>query len=581
MLPKSLLALAALAVGPVQALWPAPREASLGNKYLLIDQTVEVTYNGEPLSYAVGYTHPRGTKFNSKDIVQGGLERAFSAIFQTGLVPWMLRDRNSNFDPPSNATHGRITSLVITQTEEDDENTFKPVAGTVDESYTLSVSIEGEAALEAASSTGILRGLETFQQLFFKHTNGQSYYTPHAPVEIHDYPDFPHRGLLLDVGRHWFPLEDVKRTIDGLAMNKMNVLHFHVTETQSWPLEIPALPRLTETGAYAKGLTYSPEDIAELYEYGVHRGVQVIMEIDMPGHVGVEEAYPGLTVAFAEQPYQWYCAQPPCGAFKMNNTDVEEFLDTLFDDLLPRINPYSAYFHTGGDEYKANNSLLDPALQTNDHDVLQPMLQRFLDHAHAKVREHGLIPFVWEEMLLEWNATLGEDVVIQSWLGNDAIKEIAESGRKVIDSNYNFYYVDCGRGQWLDFPNGASFDTFYPFNDWCSPTKNWRLIYTHDPREGVAPEFHENVLGGEVAMWTETVDPVSLDTIIWPRAGVAGHVWWSGVYDSEGRNRSQYDARPRLSEQRERMLTRGVRGTPITQLWCDMNDVEACGHEEQ
>lgn len=621
MLSKTLLAVAALAVGPAQAIWPDPRESSLGSTYLYLDQTVEVTYNGEPvrlhslttpnpkshtasaaapsgqhreqlaetrfefeqqqLSYAVGYSPPSGSKFNSKDIVQGGLERTFTAIFEHGLVPWMLRDRNANIDPPSNVTHDRIASLVITQTEEDDENTFKPVAGTVDEGYTLSVSLEGEAALEAASSTGVLRGLETFTQLFFQHSNGRDVYTPYAPVEIEDAPEYPHRGLLLDVGRHWFELDDIKRTIDGLAMSKMNVLHLHITETQSWPLEIPALPRLAQVGRYAPGLTYSPEQIAELYEYGVHRGVQVIMEIDMPGHIGVEEAYPGISVAYDVQPYQWYCAQPPCGSFKLNSTDVEDFLDTLFDDLLPRLNPYSAYFHTGGDEYKANNSLLDPALETNDVAVLQPLLQRFLDHAHGRLRDHGLIPFVWEEMLLEWNATLGEDVVIQSWLGNNAIKEVAEMGHKVIDSNYNFYYLDCGRGQWLDFPNGPSFDTFYPFNDWCQPLKNWRLMYTHDPRDGVADEFKQNVLGGEVASWTETIDPVSLDTIIWPRAGVAGHVWWSGVLDSQGRNRSQYDARPRLSEQRERMLKRGIRGTPITQLWCDQNSVERCGHEEQ
>lgn len=141
-------------------------------------------------------------------------------------------------------------------------------------------------------------------------------------------------------------------------------------------------------------------------------------------------------------------------------------------------------------------------------------------------------------------------------------------------------YLDCGRGQWLDFPNGPSRDTFFPFNDWCAPTKNWRLMYTHEPRDGVDPEFADNVLGGEVATWTETIDNASLDAIVWPRAGVAGEIWWSGITDNEGQNRSQYDIRPRLSEQRERMLARGVRGGPITQLWCDQNDVADCGHVE-
>ncbi|KAI6784635.1 hexosaminidase [Emericellopsis cladophorae] len=593
----------ALAVTPVSAIWPIPKTISTGNSTLFIDQTVAVTYNGKPvrkshpdshflyqaakdsiyaqLTYAVGYTPPPGPNFKSSDIVQGGVERAFSAIFQDGLVPWMLRERGSDFEPKQRDDTKRVAKLTITQTEEDDENTFKPVAGTLDESYSLKVGLDGEATLNAASSIGVLRGLETLSQLFYKHSSGLTFYTQHAPYDIEDEPLYPHRGILMDVSRHWFPLEDIKRQIDGLAMNKMNVLHLHMTDTQSWPLEVPSLPKLTEKGAYAPHLTFTPADIQDLYEYGVHRGVQVIMEIDMPGHVGIDQAYPGLTVAFNKQPYQWYCAQPPCGSFKLNSTDVEDFLDTLLDDVLARISPYTAYFHTGGDEYKANNSLLDPALETNDVQTLQPMLQRFLTHVHDKVVEHGLAPMVWEEMVLEWNATVPEGTVIQSWLGQGAVKELAEDGHKVIDSSYNFYYLDCGRGQWLDFPNGESWQTFYPFTDWCQPTKSWRLIYSHDPRDGVADEAKDNVIGGECPVWSETIDPATLDGLVWPRAGVAGEVWWSGNVDAQGNNRTHYEVRPRLSEQRERMLTRGVKGSVITQQWCDMNKPEDCGHEMQ
>lgn len=93
-------------------------------------------------------------------------------------------------------------------------------------------------------------------------------------------------------------------------------------------------------------------------------------------------------------------------------------------------------------------------------------------------------------------------------------------------------------------------------------------------------EVRENVLGGELPLWTETIDPTSLDSIAWPRAAAAGEVWWSGNVDADGKNRSQVDVRPRLSEMRERMLKRGIKGTPITQLWCDMSDAEDCAHIE-
>ncbi|OAQ90480.1 glycoside hydrolase family 20 [Purpureocillium lilacinum] len=575
---NALVALVALALGPADALWPIPKAAKTGDKFLFIDQTVKVTYNGHRISYTAGYEPPAGPRFNSKDIVQGGVSRALGAIFQQGFVPWMLRGRDDKYEPDlHSAPSRRIKTLEITQTGNDSTHTFKPLAGQLDESYTLNVTADGKASIRAGSSIGVLRALETFSQLFWKHSSGTAWYTALAPVSVSDAPKFPHRGILLDVSRHWFPVEDIKRTIDGLAMNKMNVLHLHITDTQSWPLEVPSMPRLTEFGAYAPGLTYSPKDIAGLYEYAIHRGVQIIMEIDMPGHIGIEKAYPGKSVAFNAKPYEWYCSQPPCGSFKLNSSDTYEFLDKLFKDLLPRVAPYSAYFHTGGDEYKANNSLLDPGLRTNDLAILQPMLQKFLDYAHGKVRAQGLAPFVWEEMVLQWNATVGKDVVIQSWLGAGAIKKLADAGHQVIDSSNEFLYLDCGRGEWIDYETGPAFQKAYPFNDWCNPTKNWRLIYTHDPLIGLSKESAKRVIGGETPVWTETIDPASVDTIIWPRGAAAGEAWWSGYLDPDtGRNRSMYDVRVRLSEQRERMLARGVKATAITQLWCDQAAKDDC-----
>ncbi|TQW02945.1 glycoside hydrolase family 20 [Cordyceps javanica] len=577
------LAAAALAASPTAALWPIPIDISTGNETLFIDKTINITYNGAPLAYEPGYEPPAGSNFTSRAIVQGALARSLGAIFDDGYVPWMLHKPGSDFEPRCgpDRTGGRVLSLAITQTGRDDASTFRPLAGQRDESYSLNVTLDGRASIAARSSTGVLRGLETFSQLFFAHSSGAAWYTTSAPVRVaDDAPRFAHRGLVLDVSRHWFAVGDIKRTIDGLAMAKMNVLHLHVTDTQSWPLEIPALPLLAERHAYGRALTYSPADLAGLHEYAVHRGVQLVLEIDMPGHVGIDLAYPGLSNAYNERPYARYCLQPPCGSLRLGSERVEAFLDALFEDLLPRVSPYAAYFHTGGDEYKANNSLLDPDLRTNDTSVLQPLLQRFLDHAHGKVRELGLVPVVWEEMISEWNATVGKDVVVQSWLGQEKVKELARAGHKVIVSTADSYYLDCGRGGWVDFENGPGFQRAYPFNDWCAPARSWRLIYAQDPRAGLSGEAAANVLGGEVAMWTETVDAASLDAIVWPRAAAAGESWWSGRYDADGRNRSMYDARARLSEMRERMLARGVRGAVITQLWCDQADTIDCSEEE-
>ncbi|KAI5463040.1 family 20 glycoside hydrolase [Mariannaea sp. PMI_226] len=573
---KTILAVAALALTPVNAIWPVPQDVSTGDKVLFIDRTVDVTYNGESISYTSGYSAP-GPKFKSKDIVQAGVSRAFQAIFEDNFVPWKLRPRHSDFEPNVHKTKTFVKSIQITQTGKDDTSTFKPLAGEVDESYSLTLSANGKALIKAKTSVGVLHALESFLQLFFKHSEGNYWYTPHAPVAIQDKPKYPHRGILMDVARSWFEVKDIERTIDAMAWNKMNRLHLHITDSQSWPLEIPALPKLAEQGAYRKGLSYSPQDIQHIYEYGIQRGVEVVMEIDMPGHIGVVElAYKDLVVAYNEKPYQWWCAEPPCGALRLNSSDVFSFLDKLFADLFPRISPYTAYFHTGGDELNANDSRLDPGIKSNDTKVLRPLLQKFVDYTHNKVRKAGLTPLVWEEHITQWNLTLGKDVVVQSWLGGPAVKNLADAGHKVIDSDYNFWYLDCGRGQWLNFDNGEAFQTFYPFNDWCGPAKSWQLVYSHDPAAGLSAKSAKNVLGGEVALWAETIDPINLDNLAWPRAAAAAEVLWSGRVDSSGHNRSQYDAAPRLSEMRERMVARGVRASPIKMPFCTQGNATEC-----
>ncbi|KAK0745964.1 glycoside hydrolase family 20 protein [Schizothecium vesticola] len=599
----SFLALALVALQqPVLAVWPAPQHYSKGSSFLYIHQNIKITYNEEfvrwdfcPLAAgrATEYSHSPSAQMTftsgytprsptSKEIVQAGVSRALDSIFRTPFAPYALRKHGnlSGFEPDVYAGQTWLDTLQITQLAADKPSTFRPRAGDVDESYNLTISADGHTKLTAVSSIGILRGLETFTQLFYQHTTGTFWYTPYAPVTIRDAPRFPHRGVLLDTSRHFFSVADIKRTIDAMSWNKLNRLHVHVTDSQSWPLDVPSMPELARMGAYNPASIYSAADLEAVQQYGQHRGVAVYLEIDMPGHIGsVAESHPELIVAYDAQPYYWYCAQPPCGAFKLSSPDVDRFVGRLFDDVLPRVAPYSAYFHTGGDELNANDSMLDEGIRSNDTRVLQPLLQKFIDRQHGRVRAAGLTPLSWEEIPLEWNVTVGADTVIQTWLGTESVRKVTAKGLQVIDSNYNFWYLDCGRGQWLAFDNGAAFQQHYPFNDWCGPTKSWALVYSHDPTAGLSPAQAKLVLGGEVAVWTESIDPQTLDAIVWPRASAAGEVLWSGRQDASGRNRSQIDALPRLLEFRERMVARGVRAAAITQQWCataDDNSGRAC-----
>jgi hexosaminidase len=455
-----------LLVCHVLAIWPAPQSMTTGKSVVWIQKGFKVTYNGTAVRFSDEFPNhasdyvfcehdtkfsflqqlvvKRATVFTSQAVVQAAVQRAQNIIFAEKFVPWKFHKRNtlSKFEPvASGAAKTFITSLAITQTGTDTAKTFKPLAGEVDESYTLTLSAAGVATIKAVSSTGVLRALDTFTQLFYTHSQaGAGIYTNLAPLTIKDAPKFAHRGLNLDVSRNWYPKANILRTIDAISWNKFNRLHLHMTDSQSWPMYIPALPELSTLGAYQTGLVYSSADIAEIQTYAVYRGVEVIIEFDMPGHTtSIGYSHPELITGFDAKPWDKYCAEPPCGALKLNSPAVSTFLNTLLGDVLPRVSPYSSYFHTGGDEVNKQVYTLDPTVKSNSTAVLTPLLQKFVDRNHAQVRKAGLAPIVWEEMLLDWKLKLGTDVVVQTWISDEALGQVTAAGHKAIFGNYNYW----------------------------------------------------------------------------------------------------------------------------------------------
>ncbi|KAH8676847.1 putative cytochrome 52A4 [Tricladium varicosporioides] len=541
-------------ISSAAAIWPAPQSFSSGSSVLWIAPDVHVTYNGanvgldsflENLSYLQteqvllsqsSYAAGTETGFSSQAIVKQGIARAKQTLFSQNIVPWKLVPRGglSSFEPTLYSRKTYIKSLTITQTKADNSSTFKPLAGQVDESYEILIGTDGTASITAVSSVGILHALNSFTQLFYQHSSG-GIYTKLAPVTIKDAPKFQHRGLNMDVARNWYAVEDILRTIDALSWNKFNILHIHMTDSQSWPMEVPTLPELAQKGAYYTGLTYSPSDIKKIQTYAIQRGIEVVIEFDMPGHTtSIGLAYPELITAFDAKPWDYYCAEPPY-------------------------------------EVNKNAYLLDDTVGSNETAILQPLIQKLVDYNHAQLRAAGLTPVVWEEMLLDWNLTLGSDVVVQTWQSDAAVSAVTAKGHKVLAGNYNLWYLDCGKGQWLNF-GANSFKNFYPFNDYCSPVKNWRLVYSYDPLAGVPQDQVSLVLGGEVHIWSEQTDPVNLDDMVWPRASAAGEILWSGRQDANGQNRSQLDAAPRLAEMRERMVVGGIKCGPVQMVFCTQNN---------
>ena len=469
----------------------------------------------------------------------------------------------SNFQPELTSSSAYIQSISLQQTASDPADVMKPSIGSVDESYQLSMSEAGNVTITAASSIGLLYGLTTMTQLFYKHTCG-GVYTNMAPAEISDKPKFPWRGLNIDTSRTFKPMADMYLMIDALSYNKMNRMHWHITDAQSWPLEIPSMPELTAKGASAPWQIYTTSDVRALQEYAALLGVEVVMEIDQPGHTSaIAYSYPELITAFNVQP-NWidYCAEPPCGSLKLNDSSVSDFLEKLLDDLLPRLKPLTSYFHLGGDEVNLNAYNLDNTVQSNKTSVVVPLLQKFMNRNQDQLAAAGFTPVVWEEMLLQFNLTMPKNTIVQTWQSDQAVAEVVKQGYQALVGNYNYWYLDCGHGQWLDFyPDEAR--GFWPYNDYCYPLHNWRLIYSYDPLQGVPEHLSHLVLGGETHIWSEQTDKENFHQNVWPRTSAAGEVLWSGAKDAHGHNRSQVVASPRLNEMRERLVARGIRAEPI------------------
>jgi hexosaminidase len=363
-----------------------------------------------------------------------------------------------------------------------------------DESYALDVS-DRQAVLKAATAVGALRGLETFLQLLEGDRNG--YYIP--AVSIQDHPRFPWRGLMIDVGRHFQPVEVIKRNLDGMAAVKLNVLHWHLSEDQGFRVESKRYPRLHQMGS--DGFYYTQDQIREVIAYARDRGIRVMPEFDMPGHATSWLAgYPEL--GSAPGPYN---IERKAGIFEPvfdpTREELYKFLEGFFTEMAGLF--VDDYIHIGGDENEGRQWTNNPRIQAfmktkgiQDNHALQAYFNQRLSDILQKL---GKKMIGWDEIL---HPNLPNDTVIHSWRGPASLVEAARKGYDSILSAG--YYIDL----------------MYP---------TWQH-YKADPVAAdstLSEQEAAHILGGEAAMWSEWVTPETIDSRIWPRSAAIAERLWS------------------------------------------------------
>lgn len=450
------------------SIMPVPATAIAGTGNLLVDHGLQIVFEG--------YTEPR-------------LERA-----RTRFLDTLSRETGILQIPARPSTAGKFViktagpSAPVQQLGED-------------ESYHLEVSATG-VLLTAANPLGILHGLQTFLQLV--HSTPAGYAV--AAVTIDDKPRFPWRGLMIDSGRHFMPLDAIRENLDGMEAVKMNVFHWHLSEDQGFRIESKTFPLLQDKGS--DGLYYTQDQVRGILEYARDRGIRVVPEFDMPGHAtSWFVGYPNL--ASGTGPYQierhWGIFDP---AMDPTRESTYQFLDRFIGEMTALFP--DAYFHIGGDECNGKewdeNPRIKQYMQTHHIQDDAGLQAYFTGRVQQLVTKHHKITVGWDEVL---QSDTPHDVVIQSWRGQRSLAEAARRGyRGILSAGY---YIDL---------NQSAADHYA-----VDPLVNGTAT--------LSPAQEANILGGEATMWTEFVTPENVNSRIWPRTAAIAERLWSpqGVRD--------------------------------------------------
>jgi len=366
-----------------------------------------------------------------------------------------------------------------------------------DESYELTVA-DSSAKLTAPTTLGVLRGLQTFLQLVQITPSGFA-----APsVTIKDQPRFPWRGLLIDVSRHFIPLDVMKRNLDGMAAVKMNVLHWHLSDDQGFRVESKKFPKLTQMGS--DGMFYTQDEIREFIAYAHDRGIRVMPEFDIPGHSrSWFLGYPELSSGSG--PYTLEGGGPgPYVDPIMDPTreSTYKFLDKFIAEMA-KLFP-DAYFHIGGDEVDGKqwdaNSKIQEFMHAHGMKNNQDLQAYFNQRLQKIVAKNHKIMVGWDEIL---HPDLPKTIIVQSWRGQQSLAAAAKQGYSGL----------------LSF--GYYLDLMWP------AARHYAVDPMADAAATLSPEEKSRILGGESCQWAEWVTPENIDLHIWPRNAVIAERLWS------------------------------------------------------
>ncbi|KAM3453976.1 hypothetical protein MY5147_007196 [Beauveria neobassiana] len=468
----------------------------------------------------------------------------------------------------------------------------------VDESYTLNIaSSSSQVQVTAKTSWGALHAFTTLQQIII--SDGHGGLMVEQPVEIKDHPNYPYRGVMVDSGRNFISVQKLQEQIDGLALSKMNILHWHITDAQSWPIHLDALPDFTKD-AYSEREIYSAQNVKDLIAYARARGVRVVPEIDMPGHSALGWQQYDNDIVTCQNSWwsndKWplhTAVQPNPGQLDVLNPKTYQAVEKVYAELSQRFS--DDFFHVGGDElqvgcFNFSKTIRDwfaadssrTYFDLNQHWVNTAM-PIFTSKNITGNKDRRIV--MWEDVVLSPDAAaknVSKNVIMQSWNnGITNIGKLTAAGYDVIVSSADFLYLDCGFGGYVTNdarynvqenpdPTAATPSFNYGGNggSWCAPYKTWQRIYDYDFAKNLTAAQAKHIIGASAPLWSEQVDDTIISGKMWPRAAALGELVWSGNRDPKTGKKRTTSFTQRILNFREYLVANGIGATALVPKYC-------------
>lgn len=414
------------------------------------------------------------------------------------------------------------------------------------EAYHLSVKAEG-IRIEASDAAGLYYALLSLEQLscveLLAGVKVKNWDRSFPCVEIEDTPRFGWRGFMLDEGRHFYGKDEVKKIIDAMARYKMNRFHWHLTEDQGWRIEIKKYPKLTDVGAWREsrvlaygevkpdgkryGGFYTQEDIKEVVAYAKERFIEIIPEIDIPGHSQAAVAsYPEFLACDPEKKHEvWLWQGISTDVINVANPKAVEFAKDVIDELT-ELFPFG-YIHLGSDECPVNKwqknkecqELLQKIGSENYRDLQIHFYKQLKDHIAQKPADKQRKLIFWNEVLHGNTKPLGEDITIMAWIGADqAALSAAKRGMNTILTPQIPYYINRRQSKLETEPRSQGWGT-----------ETVEAVYNYIPMKGAeTTELQNRYMGVQANFWTEWVEEASIvQYLMFPRLAAVAEAGWT------------------------------------------------------